>query len=219
MTDEEKKAAADAEKGKGEQSKSDAVKELAELKAKNAELETKIKEYSKEKSKDDDDLNQKAKLKSEADKKKAGDSKALERAITFNLQSKEFLKVNESLLPKDVSEIFSLAEKENYADAIEKDSAIKAGIIQSFFGVQANVDLLTPSQKSSLDDYLKLTKTMKQEHAQSKYDSLFEPTFEMLKRIKKAEAVSRGHVFEGDADLAYKKKMMDLSRKHYLGEK
>lgn len=198
----------------------DLAKELEALKAKNLEYENKIKELTaKPKPEDDPELIEKARKQKEADDKKSSDSKALEAAIRFGIKSEEFLKVNESLLPKEVSEIFKEAEKETYGNAVEKDSAIKSGIIQSFFKVQANVDMLTPGLKTNLDEYLKLTKTGKQEKAQQVYDTIFEPTFEMLKRIKKAEALNKGYGDEGDAETAYKNKLMAGSRKHYLGEK
>ena len=205
------------EEVKKEEVKPDLSKELETLKASNAELQAKIAEFSKKP--EDPSLLDKARKEREEKDKKNVDTKALESALKFTMKSEEFLKTNASLLPKDVGDIFKLAEKENYSNAIEKDAAIKSGIVQSFFSVQANVDLLTESQKTSLDEYLKLTKTGKQDKAQSTYDSIFEPTFEMLKRIKKAEEISKGHAPEGDADLAYKNKMMKLSRSHYLGEK
>jgi hypothetical protein len=140
----------------------------------------------------------------------------LESAITFNLKQADFLKTNSALLPAEVADIFKQAEKETYSDAIEKDAAIKAGIVQSFFAVQTNVDLLTPAVKAQLDEYLKLTKTGKQDKAQAIYDSVFEPTFEMLKRLKKAEALGKGYGDSTDAEDQYKQKMIDLSRKHYF---
>lgn len=164
----------------------------------------------------DPELREKAakdRQKKEAD---AANSKRLETALRYEMRSEQFLKDNEGLLPTEVADIFKQASKENYADAIEKDAAIKSGVIQSFFAVQANVDLLTAGQKSQLDDYLKLTKTGKQEKAQSTYEMIFEPAFEMLKREKKAEALKKGHG-TGDDD-AYKKRLMSGSRKHYLGE-
>ncbi len=203
------------EEPKKEEPKQDHSKEMEALKARNAELDKKIQELTSKKESDDEDLLVKAKTSREAKDKKNVDTKALERAIMFNVKSKEFLEKNQSLLPKDVADIFALADKETYNDAIEKDSAIKTGIVQSFFSIQSNVDLLTGSQKSSLDEYLKLTKTGKQERAQIIYDSLFEPTFEMLKRIKKAEALSKGQVHEGDAEQAYKNKLIAGSKKHF----
>lgn len=203
--------------------KPDPAKELEAAKARIAELEgenTKLKGASGGGGKNEDpDLNEKVRLQKEQDDKKAGDTKAMERALRFTMGSEDFLKKHESLLPKDVGEIFKAADKEKYSSAIEKDAAIKAGIVQSFFAVQANVDLLTPGLKSQLDDYLALTKNGKQEQAQKIYDNIFEPAFEMLKRIKKAEALNKGYGSNTDADTAYKNRLMGLSRKHYLGEK
>jgi hypothetical protein len=168
--------------------------------------------------KDDDDLKEKARKQREADDKKNNDSKALENALKFSLKSDEFLKTNAALLPKEVSDIFKAAEKENYSNAIEKDAALKSGLIQIFFSLQANVDLLTPGLKSQLDDYLKLTKTGKQEKAQQIYDSIFEPAFEMLRREKKAEELRKGYGASTGSEDEYKQKLMGLSKKHYLGE-
>jgi hypothetical protein len=164
-------------------------------------------------------LADKAKKEAQAKTKKESDNKALEAAIAFNLKSEDWLKQNASLLPKGVSEIFSAAEKENYDSPIEKDSAIKAGIIKSFFEVQANLDLLTPSLKSELEDYLKLSKNGKQEKAQEVYRIIFEPAFEYLRKQKKTEALKKGFHEETDMETAYKERMMKLSRQHFLGEK
>lgn len=168
---------------------------------------------------DDPDLKKRAELAREAEEKDKARTKQMETAMRFSLQSKDFLKTNESLLPKGVTDIFAQAEKENYDNAIQKDAAIKAGLIASFFEVQANVDLLTPGLKSQLDEYLKLTKNGRQDKAQAVYDSVFEPAFEMLKRMKKADALSKGYGGGSDAETEYKNRLIKASRQHYLGEK
>lgn len=169
---------------------------------------------------DDPDLRAKAEAERKAKEQKDAEAKSLEQAIRFNLGARDWLKTNGSLLPKDVEGILNAADKETYGSAIEKDSAIKSGVVQAFFSVQSNLDLLTPSQKSAIEEFLKLTKTGKQEKAQQMYESIFEPTFEMLKRIKKAEQLGQaGHSTSTDADVAYRDRMMKLSKKHYLGEK
>ncbi len=168
---------------------------------------------------DDPDLEARAKAEREAREKGSARDRRLESAVKFNLGSKDFLKQNETLLPADVADIFSQAEKEKFEDAVEKDEAIKSGLVQAFFRVQENVDLLTTGQKTMLDEYLKLTKTGKQEKAQAIYDMVFEPAFERLKAQKKAEALGRGHSQGSSTEEGYKKRLMDGSRKHYLGEK
>jgi hypothetical protein len=191
-------------------------KDLEAAKAKNLELEAKIAALTKKPDPENDpDLKEKARLQREADDKRANETKALEKALRFSMKSEEFLKINESLLPKDIKDIFKAAEKENYANEIEKDSAIKSGMIQSFFAIQANMDLLTPGLKTNLDEYLKLTKDGKQSKAQMTYDTIFEPAFEMLKRTKKAEALSKGYGSEGDAETLYKNKLIAGSKKHF----
>lgn len=202
--------------------KPDPAAELEQLRKENAELKKKAGAPAPDPKPDpapDPELRDKARLERERADKESARSKALESSIRFNLKSAEFLKTNASLLPQDAEDIFRQAEKENYSDAIEKDQAIKSGLVQSFFAVQTNVDLLTSGQKATLDDYLKLTKTEKQARAQSVYDMVFEPAFETLKRVKRAEALSKGYGGGSDSETAYKDRMMKLSKKHYLGEK
>lgn len=198
----------------------DSGNDLAELKAQNAKLMERIEklEASGRKSEeDDDDLNTKAKRDREAKEKNSNDAKALEKAIEFNYGVKDWIEKNKSLLPKDISDLYDTHSKEKYDSAVDKDRALKAGIVKSFFEQQANLDLLTSAQKNQLEDYLKLTNTGRQEKAQHIYDMVFEPAFEMLKRTKKAEALRQGH---GDgSDDGYKERLMGLSKQHYLGEK
>lgn len=184
------------------------MKEMAELKGAKPNQDKSLNDRVEE------DRNNKA--------KKDSDNKALEQALTFTLKSHDFLKENESILPKEMGEIFKAAEKESYDSAVDKSNAIKAAMIQSFFKVQANIDILTPNQKTNLEDYLKLTKNGKEERAQLLFDNVFEPALLMVKSVKKAEEISRaknGFGSSSSQDQAYKEKMMNLSKSHYLGEK
>jgi hypothetical protein len=216
----------DGKGDKGDAGKPDHGKELSDLKASNAALMARLEKLEaggKPKEKDDDDLEDRARKDREAKESKDKDTRALESALKFNLGAKDWLKTNASLLPKDIEGIFAEAEKENFGSAMEKDAAIKSSIVQSFYRIQANLDLLTPSQKSALEDFLKLTKNGKQEKAQQIYENIFEPNFEMLKRVKKAEQLAKdnsmGLSTGTDADQAYRDRLMKLSKKHYLGEK
>lgn len=210
----------------GETDPAKAAKELADLKAENADFKKKFEQFEADKNKkkdppvDDSDLADKAAKEKAAKEKTAADTKNMEAALTFSLGAKDWLKTNASILPKDIQGIFDAADKEKYENAIEKNGAIKSALVQEFFKLQSNLDLLTSSQKSALEDFLKLTKNAKQERAQSMYDQIFEPTFEMLKRLEKAKQLrSDGHTDGTSSDQAYKDRMMKLSRQHYLGEK
>lgn len=199
----------------------DIAKEIQALKDNNAKLMAeieKLKGGGPPPPPPDKDLRDKAKDLRDKDDKEKLNTRALESALKFQLNSENWLKQNATLLPKDVPDIFKAAEKENYDSALEKDSAIKAGIVKSFFSVQSNLDLLTPGLKTILDDYLKLTNNGKLEKAQHIYDTIFEPTFDTLKRVKRAEALNKGYA-PGSTDDAYKQKLMKLSKKHFLGEK
>lgn len=187
-------------------------KEIADLKAKLAALETKPNPDPKP----DDDLAAKAERERLEKEKKNSESKALENALKFTLQSAEWIKANASLLPKTIEGIFAQAEKEVYANAIEKANAIKVGIVSEFFAVQGNLDLLTEAQKNTLAEFKTWTQTVKQERVQLVYDTVFEPTFESIKRVKRAERLSKGLGEETNAQEAYTKRMTELSQKHYL---
>jgi hypothetical protein len=164
------------------------------------------------------DLADKTRQNREESDRRALESKDLEGAITFNLQSGEFLKKHAALLPENVKDLFTTADKETYDSPIQKSNEIKSGLIQEFFAVQANHDLLTVSQKQALADFLKLTKDGKSEKAKAVFDNIFEPALEILKATKKAEEVQRARNGYGDdSDKAYKEKLMNHSQKHYLG--
>lgn len=168
---------------------------------------------------DDPDLASRARAEAETKAKAEAESKALESALRFSMGAADWLKNNESLLPKNVAGILAAAEKEKYESAIQKDKAIKSGVIQAFFEVQSNLDLLTTSLKTELEDFMKLTKDGKEKEAQRIYNFVFEPAFETLKKIKKAEALNKGHAPTTDAQEAYKQKLVKAGKKHYLGEK
>lgn len=224
------------DKGGGGGGGDDATKKENEtLKARIAELEAASKKKKtatpppdetddddeEEEDEDDEhiDLVSKAKKNRDRDAKRGDDQKALEAALRFTLDAPNFLKNNATLLPKDITDIFTAADKESFDSAKDKADAIKAGVIKSFFSVQSNLDLLTPGVKSQLEDYLKLTNTGRQDRASAIFDTIFEPAFEMLKRVKKAEALGKGHSTSGSGDDAYKEKLMRSSRKHHLGVK
>lgn len=211
--------------GGGGNNPPDNSKELEALKTQNADLmkrlealEGKGKNDPPPKKEDDNTLADKARQEREEKEKAQAAEKKLESALKFTLGSADFLKTNASLLPKTIEGIFAQAEKENYGSPIEKANAIKAGIVSEFFAVQSNLDLLTDSQKIALAEFKSLTKNDKQERVQHVFDNIFEPTFESLKRIKKAEHLSKGLGDPNDTLAAYNNKMIAVSRKHHLRE-
>lgn len=201
--------------------------EIEALKAENAKLKADLESKNKPDPKpepkpdpkpDDKSLAEKAEAERKAKEAKDLESKSLEAALKFNLGSKDFVKNNASLLPQNIQGIFDAAEKENYGSAVQKANAIKVGIVSEFFALQANLDLLTEHQKQSLEDFKKLTKDVKEERVQGIFDSIFEPTLETLRKVKKAEALQKGLATPSDAQDAYKQRLMTGSRKHHLGE-
>lgn len=192
-------------------------KEIADLKAKLAEAE-------KGKKPDpaptpEPDLAAKAAKEREENEKKAAHEKNLEASIKFTAGAQEWAKANAALLPKNVESILAQAEKESYSSTIAKAGAVKEALILEFFSQQANLDLLTVSQKSALEDFKKLAKDKRHEQAQQVFDSIFEPTFETLKKVKRAEQVSKGFAGESQGEQAYKDKRIKNARKQHLGEK
>lgn len=198
-------------------------KDLESLKTQNADLLKRLEALEGKGKPDptkDPDLLKKAEMEREEKERKNSDSKALESALKFNIGAPAWIKENSTLLPKDFEGIFAAAEKENYDSQIQKSLAIKSGLIQSFFKIQENLDLLTGTQKSTLEDWLKLTPNAREEKAQSLFDNIFEPSLNMLKGIKKAQALNRGgERSSDDVESAYKERLMKGSRKHYMGEK
>jgi hypothetical protein len=206
--------------------------EIAAMKAENEKIKADhakaLKDHADEISKlkpapkkDDDDpsLADKVRKDTEEKEKAAKHEKSLESALNFNIESKSFVKNNAGLLPPNIQGLFDQAEKENYATAIEKASAVKVGIVSEFFAVQANLDLLTSGQKVELDQFLKLTKNVKQERVEGIYSMIFEPTLETLRKVEKAKQLNNGVKNQSDSEKELADRMMKKSRKHYLGEK
>ena len=206
--------------GDGKPAPAAAAPDVAALLARIEQLEKDRKAPSKPGDEgDDSDLAAKAAKARKASEASGDLTKRLETAVKFTMSAPGWLKQNESLLPKTIPGIFEAAAKENYGSEMEKADAIKVGIVSEFFALQENLDLLTESQKSQLEDFKKLTKTDRQERVKSIFDGVFEPTFEMMKRVKRAEQVQKGLGNPTDAQQAYKLKMEKLSKKQYLGEK
>lgn len=176
----------------------------------------------KDEVKDDNDLADKARKDREEKDKKKHDDKKLEAALLFNMSKDKFIEEHKSILPSDMADIFAKADKEQYESLIDKANDTKASIIKTFFSVQANVDeLLTPAHKRSLEDYLKLTREARQEKADQIWENVFEPAFQMLKRVKKAEELrnSENGFDSSSQDAKYKAKLTKFSENHYLGAK
>lgn len=168
---------------------------------------------------DDPSLGDKVRKEQEEKDKAAKREKSLEGAIGFVHASKDFIKENAGLLPKTIEGVFAAAEKEKYDSAIDKASAIKVEIVKEFFSVQANMDLLTSTQKNEVEEFLKLTKNGKQDRIENMYAMIFEPTLETLRKVEKAKQVNLETKDQTDGEKAYVDRMMNLSKKHYMGDK
>lgn len=163
------------------------------------------------------------KVREENDKKDAhkAESKKLERALQFDMSKAKFIDENKSILPSSLLGIFDAADKETYESIVEKANATKASVIKEFFSVEANLNgLLTPTHKTVVEDYLKLTSNARSEKAEEIYENIFEPAFLSHKLIKKQEEVNRaknGHSNSTDAEKMYLERLKKGSEKHYLG--
>lgn len=171
---------------------------------------------------EEDDLLSKAKKEKEKGEKGVSDTRKIENALKFNLGVNDYVKNHKDLLPQDVEGILKIAEKENYDTALAKANAVKVGIVTSFFAVQANVDLLTPAQKSQLEEFLKLTKNGKEDKAEHIFENIFEPAIETFKKVKKAEEVGKarnGFSTGSSVENDYKVRLMNQAKKTHLREK
>lgn len=168
---------------------------------------------------EDPSLADKVRKEQEAKDAAAKREKSLEAAIGFTHASKDFLKANQGLLPKTIEGVFAQADKEKYDSAIDKANAIKVEIVKEFFAVQANLDLLTQTQKNEVEDFLKLTKNSKQDRIENIYAMVFEPTLETLRKIEKAKQLQIDPKNQSDSEKAFTDRMHKLSKAHYLGDK
>ncbi len=195
----------------------DPVKDLETARAEMAKLKAELDSLKakKEAPAEDPSLADKVRKQKEDAEKAQSDQKKIEAAIKFDVAGRNWAKSNASLLPKTIDGIFDAADKENYGSAIEKVATIKMNIVSEFFAQQANLDLLTESQKNQVEEFKKLTKTDKQDRAGQIFDSIFEPTLESLKKITKAKILADGHSTPTDAEAAYKEKLIAGSKKHY----
>jgi hypothetical protein len=197
----------------------DQDREIAELK------KGKGKDDDKDKNKKDDDgddLRKKAQNETDEKARKSTEQRQIERAVNFNLTVDTFTKEHKDILPAEVDGILKQAAKENYDTAVEKSNALKEALVKSYFSVQANVDQLTSSQKSSLADWDKLTKNARLEKVADVYENIFEPAIDTLKRVKKAEEVGRarsGLANRTDSHQSYRDRLIAGSQKAYLGIK
>lgn len=170
----------------------------------------------------DADLQAKAAKEREENEKNNANSKRLENALKFNLGVSQFVKENKDILTADMEGILKAAEKENYDTAQAKANAVKVGMIGTFFSVQANIDFLTPAQKSQLEDFMKLTKNGKEEKAEHVFENIFEPAIEMLKKVKKAEELGKaksGFASGSSVENDYKQRLINQAKKGHLKEK
>ncbi len=192
------------------------LKKAAEDEKKKLEEEKK----NKDKNKDDDDLLSKAKKEQKEKEDAAKGDKSLESALSFNLTVADFVKNNKDILPVEFTKVLELANKESYDSPKQKANAIRSGLIQSFFAVQAHVDMLTENQKKSLADFMKLTKNGKEETSDAIYHNVFEPGFEMLKQVKKTEDKMKSKQQEGGSNnQSYKDRLKQGSIDKYFGKK
>lgn len=212
-----KLAEMEAAKAKADQEKADLLKQLDEAKKSGS---TGSKADDK---KDDKTLNDKVEEERRLKAEKGANEKSLEAALRFNLESDKFIKENQSILPNEVADLFAAANKETFDSEVDKANATKAALIHSFFKVQANLDVLTSSQKSQVEDFLKLSAKGKAEEAHKLYRDVFEPAINMVKQVRKAEQVSKarsGMADSPDYMKNYENKLIAHSRaKFKIGEK
>lgn len=170
---------------------------------------------------DEEGLRSKVKSENDDKQKKEAEQSKLTAALRFTMGADKFIEEHKTVLPKEVSDIFAKASKESFDSEIEKANAIRSGVVESFFSVQANIDLLTPSQKSQVEDYLKLTRKARDEKSEDVFTNVLEPAMHMVKQLRKAEELAKtgrdGSLGEGQKGLQAEiiKRMSDLSKKHY----
>lgn len=172
---------------------------------------------------DDKTLAQKAEAERLAREKGQTDTQKIERDISYNLGVKKFVEDHKAFLSEDVAGILTQAEKEKYDSAGQKAAELRTEIIEAFFKVQSNLDILTAAQKRNLADFQKLTKDGKRQDSEKVYESVFEPALEMVKRVKKAEELNlaaRGYATATGGPLgAYKQKLLEAAKRVIINKR
>lgn len=171
----------------------------------------------------DKTLAEKAEAERLAREKGSADHAKIERDISYNLGVKKFVEDHKAFLSEDVQGILAQAEKEKYDTAGQKAAELRTEIIEAFFKVQANSDILTAAQKRILADFGKLTKDGKRQDSEKVYESVFEPALEMVKRVKKAEELNlaaRGYATASGGPLgAYKQKLFEAAKRVIINKR
>lgn len=171
----------------------------------------------------DPDLREKAEKERRENEEKARDVKAVEGAVKFNMGLKEFTEKNKELLPKEVGDIVRLSDRESYGSEVARANALKASIMQSYFLVEANLTDLTASQKESVAEFLKLSKTGRESKAAELYNAVFEPALEMHKKLHKAQEIVRaknGYASGGSSAMdTYKQKLLEAAKRGIINRK
>lgn len=202
---------------------SDAMKaELDKAKKEIQAMKSQLGRMNQGKENKNESLYEKNQARRVVDKETQSNSSELEKALSFTLKANDFYSSNKDLIPSDVAEMIEMASKENYDSAITKASAIKSGIIESFFSVESNLGLLTTSQKKELEDFRKLTKNGRESKASKVYEFVLEPALEIVKRVKKAEELAKsrnGFSSSNSVTDDYKQRLINGAKKRHLNNK
>lgn len=204
--------------------------EIAALKAENEKLKNDLKAKDDTKSKEEKDRIAKeeadkvkgkdyseiARQKEDDDKKEKDKTAEMEKSAIFNANLNQFVKDNGPLVSPRLASVVEVANKENFANSTERARELKGAIVKEFFSVESNVKHLTDSQKARLDFFLTQTKNGRAEQITAIWDDLFEPTLELVRKIKSFEEKSSGKV---KSDSGIKNKFMEVGKKSYLKTK
>ncbi len=171
---------------------------------------------------DDKSLTERVEAERKLREKNKQETDKIERDISYNLGVRKFVEDHKAHLSENILDLMTEADKQKFENHAEKASTLRTEIIESFFKVQANVDILTPAQKRNLADFQKLTKDGKRQESEKVYESVFEPALEMVKRVKKAEELNlaaRGFATAQGGPLAvYEQKLYEAAQRNIFNK-
>lgn len=197
---------------------------LAEIKAMRAEItELKGKGAAGAGAGNDPSIAERVEAERKVREKNKLETDKIERDISYNMGILKFAEDHKSHLAENIGEIITAADKQKFDNHAEKASTLRTEIIDAFFKVQSNLDILTPAQKRNLADFQKLTKDGKRQESEKVYESVFEPALEMVKRVKKAEELNlaaRGFATaQGGPLAAYKAKLYEAAKRVIINKR
>lgn len=116
----------------------------------------------------------------------------MENAIRFNLSSAKFIEDNKTFLGELAPNLYKNISEKPFSDEEKKESAVKKGLMEYFFGFQENVDAVPDELKGRVMHFKALADDEKEKQAGRYWDCLT-LTLNQKKMSAQIEAAKRAN--------------------------